>query len=83
MEFDKDIRMKEEQRKDLLRQADQYRLVRQALAGRPPRASYWRRLVHWLGQQLIDTGCCMLRQFERQRRSSIDSMKLYPCEERT
>jgi hypothetical protein len=83
MEFDKDIRMKEEQRKDLLRQAEQYRLAKQALAGRPPKDSFWLRLFHWLGHQLIDIGCFVLRQFDRQVRSLNDSPKLYPCKEGT
>jgi hypothetical protein len=81
MGFDKDILMKEEQRKDLMHQVEQYRLVQQALAGRPSRAIFWRRLVQWLGQQLIDTGCCLLRQFDRPEHNSSDSLKLYPCEE--
>ncbi len=83
MEFDKDIRMKEEQRKDLLHQAEQYRLVKQALAGSPSRASIWKRLLHWLGHQLVDIGCFLLRQFDRQKRSYTDMAKLYPCEEGT
>jgi hypothetical protein len=81
MAFDKDIRMKEEQRKDMLRQAEQYRLVRQALAGRPARASFWRPLFHWLGHQLTNIGCFLLRQFDRWVPRSTNSAKLYPCEE--
>jgi hypothetical protein len=81
MEFDKDIRMKEEQRKDLLRQVEQYRLGKLALAGRPPRASIWRRLLHWSGDKLIDIVCFLLRQFDRLVRISTDAAGLYPCEE--
>jgi hypothetical protein len=83
MEFDKDIRIKEEQRKDLLRQAEQYRLVKLALAGRPPRASFLSQPLHWLGHQLVEIGCFLLRQFDRQARRSINTPKLYPCEEGT
>jgi hypothetical protein len=83
MEFDKDIRIKEEQRKDLLRQAEQYRLVKLALASRSARNSLWKRLPHWLGHQLVEIGCFLLRQFDRQARSSTDSPRLYPCEEGT
>ena len=81
MESDKDIRMKEEQRKDLMRQAEQYRLAQQTLAGRPPRASIWRRLLHWFGDKLIDIVCFLLRQYGGQGGKPIDYPGMYPCEE--
>jgi hypothetical protein len=77
MEFDKDILMKE----DLLGQAGQYRLVQEALAGRPPRASFWRRLLRWCEDKLIDIVCFLLRQHERPRNTSVNTLGMYPCEE--
>jgi hypothetical protein len=81
MDFDKDIRMKEEQRKDLLRQAEQYRLVQQALAGWPPRSSFWRRVLHWSEDKLIEIVCFLLRQYDRPRRATANPPGMYPCEE--
>jgi hypothetical protein len=81
MEFDKDILMKAEQRKNMLRQAEQYQLVKLALAARPQRAYFWSRQLHWLGHQLVEIGCFLLRQFDRQARTAVDMPRLYPCEE--
>jgi hypothetical protein len=83
MGFDKDILVKAEQRKDLLRQAEQYRLAKLALAGRPQKASFWMRLSHWLGHQRVEIGCFLMRQFDRQVRKPVDVPRLYPCEEGT
>ncbi len=81
MNLEKDILMKEEQRKDLLIQAEQYRLVQQALAGKPSSASFWKRLLHWLGHQLDEIRCFLRSLFDRQARSSTIPLGLYPCEE--
>jgi hypothetical protein len=81
MEFDKDIRMKEEQRKDLMRQAEQYRLVKLALASRPPRDSIWRQLIHWFGDKLVDIVCFLLRQYGEREHTSSDIPVVYPCQE--
>jgi hypothetical protein len=81
MEFDKDFRMKEEQRKDMLRQAEQYRLMKLALASRPASESIWSRLLGWLGHQLVEIGCFLMKQFDRQAYKTVDLPRLYPCEE--
>jgi hypothetical protein len=81
MEFDKDILMKAEQRKDMLRQVEQYRLVQQALAGRPPRISFWRRMLHWAEDKLIEIVCFLLRQYDMPRNTSENTLGMYPCEE--
>lgn len=83
MEFDKDILVKAEQRKDMLRKAEQYRLVKQALAGKPPQASFWSRILQWLGNQLVEIGCFLMKQFDRQVHKPADVPRLYPCQEGT
>jgi len=45
-----------EQSKDRLREAERYRLVRQALAGRQGRARFLRRALIWLGRCLVVWG---------------------------
>ncbi len=45
---DKNIRMVEEHRKDLQRQAEQYRLIQQARAGAPPKEGFRTRWLRFL-----------------------------------
>jgi hypothetical protein len=82
MGFDTQVRLSEEHRKDYLRQADQFRLVKQALAGSESRASLRMYLLQWFGQQLIEIGCFLKRHFGRQARTSVNTLALYPCEDR-
>ncbi len=82
METDKNIRLIEEHRKDLLRQADQYRLVQQALASQPARIRFWSRLIHWIGELLINVGCFIQTSFRKQTYNSTEPSSLKPCEER-
>ncbi len=81
MNFDKDMRMIEEHRKDLLRQAEQYRLIQQARAGRPPRVNLWRRLLYWLGQRLINAGCLLQKRLGKHAHSAAGAPGLFPCGE--
>ncbi len=53
----------EQRRKELLRTAEQRRLVRQALAARGPRPGVGRRLLAGLGSRLIAWGWWLQRQF--------------------
>jgi hypothetical protein len=82
METDKNIRLIEEHRKDLLRQADQYRLVQQALANQPDRVYFWWHLIHWVGELLINLGCFIQTSFRKQTYISTEPPSLKPCEER-
>ncbi len=81
MEPDKNIRMVEEHRKDLLREAEQYRLAQQALAGAPPKDAFRTRLLRFLGQRLVNMDCHLKRPFGKQARSSSGTANLNPCEE--
>ncbi len=63
MEPDKNLRSIEEHHKDLLREAEQYRLVQQARAGIPARARIWARMLSWLNQRLIDLACLLKSLF--------------------
>ena len=51
-----DIVVAEERQKDRLRAAEQERLVRAALAGRPKRTRFVGRLLVWAGQRLVVCG---------------------------
>ena len=51
-----DIVVAHEQKKDLVRAAEQERLVRAALAGRPKRTRFVGRLLVWAGQRLVVWG---------------------------
>ena len=46
----------QERYKDLLREAERYRLVRQALAGRERRDRFHCRALTWLGRRLVAWG---------------------------
>jgi len=46
----------QERYKDLLREAERYRLVQQALAGRERRHPFYYRALTWLGCQLVAWG---------------------------
>jgi hypothetical protein len=45
-----------ERHKELLREAERYRLVRQVLAERRPRDRAWVRALAWLGRRLVAWG---------------------------
>jgi len=75
--------MIKEHQKDLLRQAEQRRLLQQAPESRPPRVSFWTRLRQRIGSQVIDIDCVpLLKYFIRRARSSSDTAGLKPCEEK-
>jgi hypothetical protein len=82
MKYDLYIRLVEEKRKDLLRQAEQYRLIQEALASRAPRANIWTRFIHWLGQLLSNVGCLLQTRFGGQVYSPAKASSFTPCEER-
>ena len=46
----------QERYKDLLREAERYRLAQQALAGREKRDRFHRRALTWLGGRLVAWG---------------------------
>jgi hypothetical protein len=82
MEFDKYERLHKAHYKELLRQAEQYRLVQQALAGRPRKSSLRIRLRCWLKQQLVNAGCIRQRIFGEQASPPMEPTSQYPCGER-
>ena len=51
-----DFLVRQEQYKDLLREAERYRLVRQVLAGRERRYLFYYRALTWLGFRLVAWG---------------------------
>jgi len=81
MEPDKNIRSVEEHRKDLLREAEQYRLVQLARSGRPPEDRIWTRLLNWLERRIIDLGCLLKSHFGGMARSSAETANQHPCNE--
>ncbi len=81
MELDKNIRMVEEHRKDLLRQAEQYRLVQQVLSGAPPEDGIRTRLLRFIGLRLVNMGRLLKRTYGRQARSSTSTANLNHWEE--
>lgn len=81
MDFYKTFRLQEEHYKDLLRQAEQYRLAQAAMADRPKRTSLWRRLINWMGHMLAELACVLRRQFNGQTVISFSPTRQKPCEE--
>ena len=53
----------EERNRDMLREAENQRLVRQALAGRQARAGIHCRALSWLGRHLVDWGCFLQQRY--------------------
>jgi hypothetical protein len=51
-----DALAQQERYKDFLREAEQYRLVRPALAGSDRHAGFHRRVLTWLGGRLVAWG---------------------------
>ena len=51
-----DVVVHQERNKDLLREAEHYRLVRQALAGRERRERFHCKVLSWLGRRLVAWG---------------------------
>ncbi len=79
MELDKNIRSIEEHRKDLLREAEQYRLVQQARTGISARAGIWLRLLSWFYQRLIDVACLLKSPFRGRARRINATVDQNPC----
>jgi hypothetical protein len=48
-----DVLVHQERNKDLLREAEHYRLVRRALAGRERHDHFYCRALIWLGRRLV------------------------------
>jgi hypothetical protein len=72
MEIFKIIALQNEHYKDLLHQAEQNRLIQQALEDQPHRPSFLRLLLNWLKQWIVSLGCLLQTQFARRAlRSSI------------
>jgi hypothetical protein len=57
-----------EQVRDRRREADRYRLVRLALAGRPRRPRYLSRTLAWLGHRLVVWGRGLEQRSDRHDR---------------
>ena len=51
-----DFLVQQERYKDLLREAEEYRLIRKALAGRPRRTRLHCQALVWLGRRLVAWG---------------------------
>jgi hypothetical protein len=82
MQFDIYVLAQKEHNKDLMRQAEHYRLVQQALAGRPRQPSLWIRLLSWLKEQINNAGCLLQKIIDRQMRSLTEPSSQYPCGEK-
>jgi hypothetical protein len=65
MELFKIMTLRNEHYKDLLHQAEQNRLIQQALEDQPHRPSFPMLLLDWLKHWLIDLVCLLQRQFSR------------------
>ena len=81
MDFYRNLRVQEEHNKDLLRQAEQYRLVQRALEGRPHRTSLPVRMLNWLGLLITNLICFIQRQFGGRAQNSTVSSYQNPCSE--
>ena len=58
-----------ERNKDLLREAERYRLVRQVLLARRRQGRFYCRALIWLGRRLVDWG----RRLQEHNDVSVDS----------
>ena len=81
MDLNKVERLHREHYKDLLRQAEQYRLVQQALSARSPQPSLWTRVFSWFRQLLDNLGCLLQRRVSEEPRRSTDTLSQNPCGE--
>lgn len=52
----RDVLVQQERHQDLLREAEQERLIRQAVAARERRDRFYSRALAWLGRQLVAWG---------------------------
>jgi hypothetical protein len=81
MDLNKVERLQREHYKDLLRQAEQYRLVQQALSVRSPQPGLWKRVFSWFRQLLDNLGCLLQRSVSGEARRSTDKLSQNPCGE--
>jgi hypothetical protein len=58
----------QERKRDELREADRYRLVQLALAGRPRRPRYLPRALAWFGHRLVVWGRGLEQRYGRRPR---------------
>jgi hypothetical protein len=72
----KDEMMKQEQYKDLLREAQDRALVRQALMGQPRRTPLAGRMLAALVQRLVDLRCYLLERYAAALKVSVQT----PCQ---
>jgi hypothetical protein len=73
----KDAMMKQEQYKDLLREAENRALVRQALMGRERRTPLARRTLAALVRYAINLGCYLLEYYA----SALQAPVQTPCQD--
>ena len=79
MQDDKNIRCIEEHRKELLRQAEQYRRARQAVSGRHLEANLWRQAREKLKALLTSMVCFFQTRILSRLSSSIPPACPSPC----
>jgi hypothetical protein len=79
MQFYQDTRIPEEHRNDLLREAEHYRLVKQALEGRPHRTSLQMLLFRWMSRNLISWVCTLQKLSDRLMHRTAGVPDLYAC----
>ena len=73
----KDVMMQQEKYKDLVREAENRALVRQALAGQTRRSPLvWRMLAAWV-RHLINLGCYLLERCASALKVPVQT----PCQE--
>ena len=60
---DLDFPVHQERYKDLLRQAERARLVRQMQAGQERRNHFYHRALTWLGRRLVGWGCHLQERY--------------------
>lgn len=73
----KDVMMKQEQYKDLLREAENRALVQQALMERKRRAPLDWRMLAALVRHLIDLGCHLLERYASMLKVPVQT----PCQD--
>ncbi len=58
-----EVIVQQERRQDFLREAEQHRLVRQALRGREMRDHIHCQILTWLGRHLVAWGCSLQTRY--------------------
>jgi hypothetical protein len=74
-------KVQEVHQQELLREAEQIRLYKQALSGKTPANPPTWRLLNWLGRQMVNLGSAMQKHYAELAKIASDLQTNLPCDE--